>query len=451
MKNFENNENFKKLQEEFQNIRRFKNRLQKLMEMIPGVVEGITIEQLEKNQLNNRSNKRHSKRFFVPQEIKVKRSGIKYLSELTQLKKKSIERGISIFFEKNYRLYNTREYSREWMIFRKEKPIKRKGKVKNMNKQNIKKIKHRSLPTQNFSALKRKKRVISDTQSFNQFSSCEENNRNLSPKLQKTNSFNSLSDSYEINSNQNFSQNQSENENESEYQNENEIEKKKEKEKEKDKGYGFENEKKITNRSNFVNKIHENENNDQYSYYKHPKINNRPKSFSYYKTRYENQTTLNQMIFPKDQYLENNFLIEKPIVKKDNEKKKRKERERENEKEKEKEEEEEEEEEEERGAIDIENNNNKNNEELGKNMNNSNTYQRQQLKPFEPQTNLEDLYSSFRLYESDQMDEFQKRFYEITFNNSGTENQLMFDDNIHWSTLGDIWKSGNNDIFFDNN
>ncbi|KAJ3426870.1 hypothetical protein M0812_26440 [Anaeramoeba flamelloides] len=108
------------------------------MEIVPGCVEGITIQQLEQNQINNQGNKRHSKRFLMPQEIKVKRDVIRYLSELTKLKKKSIERGLSIFFEKTYHLYNTREYSREWMIFRKEKPIigKSKSRMEKKNKTN---------------------------------------------------------------------------------------------------------------------------------------------------------------------------------------------------------------------------------------------------------------------------------------------------------------------------
>ncbi|KAJ6254883.1 hypothetical protein M0813_11931 [Anaeramoeba flamelloides] len=447
MFDLENKEKFKKLQLEFQNIRRFKNRLQKLIEIIPGVVEGITSQQLDQNQSNNESNKRHSKRFFMPQEIKVKRSGIKYLSELTQLKKKSIERGLSIFFEKNYHLYNTREYSREWMIFRKDKQTKGKNKSTNtskgkrtiktntktktstkktrtkLNKQNIRKIKHKSLPTQNFSALKRKKRVISNTQSFRELSSCEENKLQKSPKLQKTNSFNSLSDSYDINGNQNLNLSLSQ----SEHQNGDEKNNK--------------------NKTNFQNKEHENPNNQQFSYYRRPKINQRPKSFSYY-TKYENQTTLlNQIIFPKDQSNEKKFGKHKTNLKtiKENEK----ENDNENEKEKQTKRQTQTEIEmsinEETKVTNVGNSNNK------ENYNKNSIFEKQQLNPFGIQTNIEDLSSSFHLYESDQMDEFQKRFYEITFNNNSTDNQVILDDNIHWSTLGEIWKSGTNDIFFENN
>ncbi|KAJ3426871.1 hypothetical protein M0812_26441 [Anaeramoeba flamelloides] len=99
----------------------------------------------------------------------------------------------------------------------------------------------------------------------------------------------------------------------------------------------------------------------------------------------------------------------------------------------------------------INSNNKININDQEKKKKNPKIYQRQLLKPFEPQTDLEDLYSSFRIYESDQMDEFQKRFYEITFNNSNTENHLMFDENMHWSTLGDIWKSDSNSFFLLNN
>ncbi|KAJ6248111.1 hypothetical protein M0813_17768 [Anaeramoeba flamelloides] len=496
MEKLENKEYFKKLQQEFQNIRRFKNRLQKLMEIIPGCVEGITIQQLEQNQISNSGNKRHSKRFFMSPEIKVKRSVIKYLSELTQLKKKSIERGLSIFFEKTYHLYNTREYSREWMIFRKEKPVigksksrvEKKNKIKprtniktttktktttnnnnntkkrtKLNKQNIRKIKHKSLPTQNFSTLKRKKRVISDTQSHNDLPVFIKNKRNSSPKLQKTNSFNSLSDSFDLSSNKNLSINQNQSENESEIESVNGNEN--------GNGNGDgdgsvnvnEEMIKIKTKRNFKYDKQIMKNKNQSSYYRHPKINKRPKSFSYYYPKYENQTTLlNQMIFPKDQSCENNFRIQGQQQSKNElqtQFKTKTENQIENEK----------------GIIEkndqnkfkrnllgdnnndndngndnkkINNNNKININDLEKKKKNSKIYQRQLLKPFEPQTDLEDLYSSFHLLESDQMDEFQKRFYEITFNNSNTENHLMFDENIHWSTLGDIWKSDSNSFFY---
>ncbi|KAJ6253099.1 hypothetical protein M0813_13596 [Anaeramoeba flamelloides] len=47
-----------------------------------------------------------------------------------------------------------------------------------------------------------------------------------------------------------------------------------------------------------------------------------------------------------------------------------------------------------------------------------------------------------------EMDEFQKRFYEITFHSNQPENnQLTIDNDIHWSTLGDIWSGDPNKIF----
>ncbi|KAJ3446784.1 hypothetical protein M0812_08117 [Anaeramoeba flamelloides] len=97
-------------------------------------------------------------------------------------------------------------------------------------------------------------------------------------------------------------------------------------------------EKKKKNKTNFQNKEHENPNNQQFSYYRRPKINQHSKSFSYY-TKYENQTTLlNQIIFPKDQSNEKKFGKHKKNLKtiKENEKENDNENENENEKEKEK-------------------------------------------------------------------------------------------------------------------
>ncbi|KAJ6244093.1 hypothetical protein M0813_21357 [Anaeramoeba flamelloides] len=367
------------LQIEFQKIRRFKDRLQKLMEIRPGSVQGVTIKQLQSDPLVNKKRSKRKKQ-SMPKEILVKRSGIRYLSELTQLKKKSVERGLSIFCEKTFNLYNTREYSREWMIFRPERPQKRK------NPEKIPTMKHKSLPVAKYPHPQQKKRAtlnsISRVQSepFTlpkddpQKSKKSKSKFNL--KFKKKTS--SLSSKF----------------------------KKRNKQSQRNTNNNFQNlSKEKTKTHSSITATFFKTNNS--------KIDKQLKSQIFHFNTQQNPNN-----FPS--FISNN-VQNSDEKKKDQEKEKEKKKENENKNENENEKE---------NEIFLENN-----DEMGDEK------EQQNLKSTLPDYSQESTTKQT-------MNEFQKRFYEITFHSNETgDNQLTIDNDIHWSTLGDIWGGDPNKIF----
>ncbi|KAJ6243116.1 hypothetical protein M0813_02976 [Anaeramoeba flamelloides] len=358
----------KELQIEFQKIRRFKDRLQKLMELRPGSIHGVTTMQLQSSSLNDKKNSQW-KKLKAPKEILVKRSDIMYLSELTQLKKKSVERGLSIFFEKTFKLYNTREYSREWMIFRQDRPQKRK------KPQGASIIRYKPFPLSKSSRPQQKKRAtlkcVNRVQSQpltlpKSRSKKTKSKSKLNLKFKKKrNSF--CFDPKKSNPNSPMGTNSN--------------------------CQSFSNQK--NTRSNYIINTLVNSNNKQSD----KQLDSQILHFNTHTNssiRSSNHQNVNFIKKEKEKDTEHNN--EKNL------------------------------------AIEIEN------EEAEK----------QKWERFDnQQTRKRSLYSkSHEIPSNQEMNEFQKRFYEITFQpNEPENNQLLIDNDIHWSTLGDMWSCYPNRIF----
>ncbi|KAJ3432565.1 hypothetical protein M0812_21507 [Anaeramoeba flamelloides] len=375
------------LQIEFQKIKRFKDRLQKLMELRPESVKGVTIKQLQGNSHKDKTRSKWKKR-SLPKEILVKRSGIQYLSELTQLKKKSVERGLSIFFEKTFNLYNTREYSKEWMIFRTDRPKKRK----NPEKTAI--IRHKSLPLSKSTRPQQKKRATLNSvhQIQNEtFALPKENSQktksnskfNLKFK-KKRNSLNFKPKNRNFNSQTNTNTSTST-----------------------DMGFQTHSKEKTNMNKRIANNFFKSNNS---------KIDKKSKTKIFH---FNKQKNPHSHFSGKTNNKNNNQNSLQETKKKEMEIKSEKEKHLTNEKKKERM---------------IEN-------------------EEKEHKKYKTVENQQTLKPTLYPYSegntpNQEMDEFQKRFYEITFQSNEPENnQLIIDNDIHWSTLGDIWSGDPNKIF----
>ncbi|KAJ3431891.1 hypothetical protein M0812_20815 [Anaeramoeba flamelloides] len=106
-----NKKKFLKLKKEFKKTRCYRKRLKKILKLRRNEIQGLNPKYLRESYIN-KLHKTHG-----PTEIRIKRSCLDFLSKLTDRKRKTLERGITTFFTKNYNLTNTRNYSREWMFF----------------------------------------------------------------------------------------------------------------------------------------------------------------------------------------------------------------------------------------------------------------------------------------------------------------------------------------------
>ncbi|KAJ3430803.1 hypothetical protein M0812_02476 [Anaeramoeba flamelloides] len=100
-----------KLKNEFTKYRGYRERLIKLLKLRSDEIEGLSREYLKQSFLDQ-ADKTHG-----PKKIRIKRSCLDFLSFLTDRKRKTLERGITSFFTRSYNLTNSREYSRDWMVF----------------------------------------------------------------------------------------------------------------------------------------------------------------------------------------------------------------------------------------------------------------------------------------------------------------------------------------------
>ncbi|KAJ6254233.1 hypothetical protein M0813_12791 [Anaeramoeba flamelloides] len=106
-----NKKQFLRLKKEFKKTRCYRKRLKKIIKLRRNEIQGLNPKYLRESYIN-KLHKTHG-----PKEIRIKRSCLDFLSKLTDRKRKTLERGITTFFTKNYNLTNTRNYSREWMFF----------------------------------------------------------------------------------------------------------------------------------------------------------------------------------------------------------------------------------------------------------------------------------------------------------------------------------------------
>ncbi|KAJ6235699.1 hypothetical protein M0813_28532 [Anaeramoeba flamelloides] len=99
------------LKKEFSNCRGYRERLKKMLEIRIEEIEGLSSEYLTKGFLEQKEKKEG------PRVIRIKRTCLDFMSLLTGVKRKNLERGLTAFFFRYYNLVNLRMYSRDWMVF----------------------------------------------------------------------------------------------------------------------------------------------------------------------------------------------------------------------------------------------------------------------------------------------------------------------------------------------
>ncbi|KAJ6251624.1 hypothetical protein M0813_14822 [Anaeramoeba flamelloides] len=146
----------KTILEKLKQTHSIKSRLILWLQLYPHSIIGLTIEHLntnigvsqKKNTLNNTKITKDpdpEPTQSPPKEIKLLRKSLDKLSEYTCVSRRSLERGLSSFFSRQYSLINTDPYSREWLIFGRSGGINNIQNQKNLNCQ-MKKLKHRKKP-----------------------------------------------------------------------------------------------------------------------------------------------------------------------------------------------------------------------------------------------------------------------------------------------------------------
>ncbi|KAJ3445708.1 hypothetical protein M0812_11595 [Anaeramoeba flamelloides] len=174
--------NFQKLKKEFQRTRCYRKRLKKIMKLRSNEVQGLNPKYLRESYIN-KQNKTHG-----PTEIRIKRSCLDFLSQLTDRKRKALERGLTTFFAKNYNLTNTRNYSREWMFFG---PVTTKKPIRNQisnpinnsyEKSNLKKKKKKKDLDQKKQLKKKQEKKQRNSQKYTEETKVQELNSLLTKK-----------------------------------------------------------------------------------------------------------------------------------------------------------------------------------------------------------------------------------------------------------------------------
>ncbi|KAJ6235904.1 hypothetical protein M0813_28178 [Anaeramoeba flamelloides] len=105
----------KSLQSRLKNERSYRKRLLKLIKLDPTSIIGLHTHHLSARYIGLFKTSTDTK--DVPTNVRIRRSCIELLALLTKRKKKTIERGLTAFLQRTYLLENTREYSRDWMVF----------------------------------------------------------------------------------------------------------------------------------------------------------------------------------------------------------------------------------------------------------------------------------------------------------------------------------------------
>ncbi|KAJ6234385.1 hypothetical protein M0813_29375 [Anaeramoeba flamelloides] len=124
------NNNFDKLKKEFGTKRSYRDRLEKLIQIRPDDFEGLFLYHLRKEFFLNKTKNLKTE---YPKYIKIRRATVEDLAKFCDLSKKSIERGLTSFIKSAYNLVNSRDYSRDWMVFRPRSEVKIRSKMNNKN------------------------------------------------------------------------------------------------------------------------------------------------------------------------------------------------------------------------------------------------------------------------------------------------------------------------------
>ncbi|KAJ6242629.1 hypothetical protein M0813_02477 [Anaeramoeba flamelloides] len=122
-------EQMTKLTKKFGKLRSMNDRLFLFLQFFPNSIKGLKLEDLQMpkqqnmscsellnaSNIQNQNNSPNSKQ--NPKKIVIIRSSLTTMSGLTGVSRRSLERGLSNFFERNYSLHNISPYSRDYMIF----------------------------------------------------------------------------------------------------------------------------------------------------------------------------------------------------------------------------------------------------------------------------------------------------------------------------------------------
>ncbi|KAJ3433656.1 hypothetical protein M0812_22619 [Anaeramoeba flamelloides] len=106
-----NQTNFEELQKEFRSFKTFRDRFKNMVKLRPECFVGFSDWMLDKNCKFDGKHK-------TPTKIMIRKDCINDLSILTDKSKRTIERGINIFFTKKLKLTNCSFYSRDWLIYK---------------------------------------------------------------------------------------------------------------------------------------------------------------------------------------------------------------------------------------------------------------------------------------------------------------------------------------------
>ncbi|KAJ3431536.1 hypothetical protein M0812_20448 [Anaeramoeba flamelloides] len=132
----ESKETEKELLEQLKHTHSMKTRLTLWLKLYPQSIIGLTIEHLnfnlskskKKSWINSKIKSKKATQALQaptkPKEIRILRQSLNNLSEHTGVSRRSLERGLSSFFSRQYLLSNVDPYSREWLIFGLSKKIK---------------------------------------------------------------------------------------------------------------------------------------------------------------------------------------------------------------------------------------------------------------------------------------------------------------------------------------
>ncbi|KAJ3439944.1 hypothetical protein M0812_15987 [Anaeramoeba flamelloides] len=146
------------LANKFRKIRSMNDRLILFVEVFPNAIQGIELEDLvnlkERKKLNKQllkknksigtSQKQEQSQISKPnpKKITIVRNSLTKLAILTGVSRRSLERGLSNFFVRNYSLHNISPYSRDFLIFGKTEDEEiSKNKKTETKKQRLKKKK----------------------------------------------------------------------------------------------------------------------------------------------------------------------------------------------------------------------------------------------------------------------------------------------------------------------
>ncbi|KAJ6254701.1 hypothetical protein M0813_12305 [Anaeramoeba flamelloides] len=119
----QNHPNLESIKRYFRTTKSYIDRFHKLRKLRSHCFVGLLESHLTKEWIQDNKSKVMPD---APQKIKIKKDCISDLSFLTQRSRRTIERGVSAFFKKNFKLTNCSFYSRDWLIFKIPSPMDEK-------------------------------------------------------------------------------------------------------------------------------------------------------------------------------------------------------------------------------------------------------------------------------------------------------------------------------------